>query len=602
MGRTPSFLFVIFTIPHRREKLDSMLIQLQKDKVTFSGPGTFQQKDNIKALAGARWDGPGKFWFLPRGDWTAETIGKVFPTAEVIDLLATGSTDLAADAASTTSLTPKTPPHSTAAERGSVKEPSGLSVRQLTEFVRNTLQSALPEVVVYGVVSKVRRTAEGTVWIELADATDPARHVQTVIWQNENALARELIKAGFTIERDLALMITAKITVSKNNSLLLDIKTIVAEYTVSKLAALREQTNERLKKEGIFGENKRLTLPFLPRRLGIITSDSGTVIHDFRASLDDAHFGFELLWLPTKVQGESAKREILAALAYFAKSREVDAILLFRGGGSAAELSLFNDYDITRAIALSPLPVMSAIGHQEDESSTQDVSWRAFGVPKDLGHFLAGIVIDLRRRFLETLVSISHDASGALKQARQLFELHTGKLEREVTYQLKKNSSALSGVQQTLPPLLSQVLARRRTTLETLRREGNILCRNLIRQRLSALKNAQQLMSGLSSRTLNYLRERLRSQAHLIVSHAHSAIKQNQQQLKSAESILDAASPEQQLRRGFAMVKQRDSFVTRAGNIAPEIPTRIIFLDGSAEMTVAKIAKTNSDSIKEWMK
>ncbi|MDD2942653.1 MAG: exodeoxyribonuclease VII large subunit [bacterium] len=585
-----------------------MLIQLQKDKVTFSGPGTFQEKDNIKALAGARWDGTGKFWFLPRGDWTAEAIGKIFPAAEVIDVLASGS-QITVPTVSTpdgaiagTNIAPTNSPPLLPIKKSPTNDKSGLSVRQLTEFVRDTLQSALPEIVVYGVVSKVRRTTEGTVWIELADTTDPARHVQTVIWQNENLVARELIKAGFTIERDLALMITAKITVSKNNSLLLDIKTIIAEYTVSKLAALRDQTNERLKKEGLYDKNKQRTLPFLPRNLGVITSDSGTVIHDFRASLDEAHFAFKLLWLPTKVQGESAKREILAALKYFGKSKKIDAILLFRGGGSAAELSIFNDYEIARAIALSPLPVISAIGHQEDECSAQDVSWKACGVPKDIGHFLAGIVLDLRHRYHETLAGITHDAAQVLGQSKQLFQLRTENLQREVLYQLKKTSSALSGVQQSLPPLLAQTLVRRRTTLETLRREGDILCRNLIRQRLSSLRNAQQLMSALSNRTLGYLGERLRSQTKLIASHARSTIKQTQQQLKSAAAVIEAASPEQQLRRGFAIIKQSNSFITRAADISTEISAKIIFFDGSTDVSVTTVDKTTSDSIKEWMK
>ena len=206
-------------------------------------------------------------------------------------------------------------------------------------------------------------------------------------------------------------------------------------------------------------------LVFLPRRLGILTSGGGTVINDFRASLEKAEFGFELFWRSVRVQGVDACEDILAGLSELLKLKRIDAILIFRGGGSKAELAVFNNYDIARAICLSPVPVISAIGHQEDQSSAQDVSFRALGVPKDVGRFFADAVVGYRD-------NISH-WSALIKNAGVSI--------------YRYNSQTLSLVARGIK---DAVFSRCHNTEERLLSSGSqlpILARRLIEQRVSEL-------------------------------------------------------------------------------------------------------------------
>ena len=156
----------------------------------------------------------------------------------------------------------------------------------------------------------------------------------------------------------------------------------------------------------------RKILSFLPSNLGIITSDAGTVIHDFRSSLDVAEFQFKLFWYKSRVQGSEAATDLKKGISYFSARDDIDAILIFRGGGSQADLSVFNNYELAKNICTSSKPIFSAIGHQEDQCSVQDVSFRSFGVPKDIGRFFADLIIDKRQvvaNNIDIVISMSSD-------------------------------------------------------------------------------------------------------------------------------------------------------------------------------------------------
>ena len=107
------------------------------------------------------------------------------------------------------------------------------------------------------------------------------------------------------------------------------------------------------------------------------------------------------------VQGLEAKARLVSALEFAGEQNSFDAVLLFRGGGSAADLQIFNEYEVARAICLAKIPVLVAVGHQEDLTSATDVANIGFGVPKDLGRFFRDRVEELREGYYGFLGEIS---------------------------------------------------------------------------------------------------------------------------------------------------------------------------------------------------
>ena len=127
-----------------------------------------------------------------------------------------------------------------------------------------------------------------------------------------------------------------------------------------------EQLKQKLEAEGLFAEARKRPLPRFPKTVGIVTSPTGAAIRDMINILGRRYPCAEILLYPAQVQGAEAPPQLVAGLEFFAKSRPVDVIIIGRGGGSAEDLWAFNNETLARAVAASPIPVISAVGHESD--------------------------------------------------------------------------------------------------------------------------------------------------------------------------------------------------------------------------------------------
>lgn len=126
------------------------------------------------------------------------------------------------------------------------------------------------------------------------------------------------------------------------------------------------QLKENLTKEGLFDPARKRVLPLLPRTIGIVTSQTGAVLHDIKTVVQRRNQSIPLLLRPAQVQGEGAAQDLTNALNELAKVPQVDVIIIGRGGGSMEDLWAFNEEVLVRAVAACPVPVISAVGHETD--------------------------------------------------------------------------------------------------------------------------------------------------------------------------------------------------------------------------------------------
>ncbi len=552
-----------------------------------------------------------KLWEIRPCAHSIEQLQTIFPDAEIVG--DTGSFEDRGSDAVAAPLPFRAPAGSAARESNvevSVPDgaaalvPGSLSVGEFVGKVRYILSEAFSTVVIYGVLRNVTRQNGGRVYLELGDADAPDERVRAAIWGDEDRICAALSAAGIRLEADLQVMFRCKVSFSgRGGYVSLTVVSIVAEYTISKLRAQRDMTNERLKKEGIFGANKQLTLPMLPTRLGILTSSGGTVIHDFRASLDEVNFGFELFWFPVSVQGQDAKRSILQGLSVLSRVPQLDAILIFRGGGSPAELAIFSDYDIARAVCLCKVPVISAIGHQEDETSTQDVSYRGGGVPKDIGRYFADIVRDLRTRFAENVTTIHRATETVLDQRQESVTMFGRLVASGSTAIVRLAAERLNRVYGSLPVLASRLVARagercaEKAAPIAARSEGLTAKRGVelvgLAQRitgaaLSATDAAMHRVETIARRGLTVaerIEERERQKVRRLSTvprEIEHLLRSKEAGLKGYEQLLEGVSPQTQLQRGFAIVKSESDghYVIDGAGLPEGERVQIEFRDG----------------------
>ncbi|WP_375655419.1 exodeoxyribonuclease VII large subunit [Bartonella sp. AA83SXKL] len=369
-------------------------------------------------------------------------------------------------------------------------------VTNVAEFTVSEIAGALKRVVeekfgyvrVRGEISGYRGThASGHAYFALKD--DKAR-LEAVIWRGV------MEKLKFPPEEGMEVVAVGKLTTYPGSSKYQIVIEALEPTGVGALMTLLENRKKKFLEEGLFDEEKKKPLPYMPRILGVVTSPTGAVIRDIIHRISD-RFPLHILVWPVRVQGETSGREVAVAVEGFnalgpgGLIPKPDLIIVARGGGSLEDLWGFNDEAVVRAVYESSLPVISAVGHETDWTLIDYVAdWRAptptaaaeraVPVKLDLEVLVASLDARLRKglaRYLDFYRQKLRATLRALPTADQLFALPrrgldetSSRLQRAlcVSYDKKRFSFHALGVRLS-PRLLNSEKAQRNTKEYTAR-------------------------------------------------------------------------------------------------------------------------------------
>jgi exodeoxyribonuclease VII large subunit len=231
------------------------------------------------------------------------------------------------------------------------------SVSEITSSIKGLLEEEFSFVWVSGEISNFRVPSSGHCYFTLKDAR---AQISGVMFRGQN---RNL---NFELKDGMNLIGLGRISVYEPRGTYQVIFEYIEPKGVGELQVAFEQLKKRLFDEGLFDERHKLPLPFLPKKISVITSPTGAVVHDI---LHVAHRRFPNLPIeivPVKVQGGGADEEIVGALGLLNARMDTDVIILARGGGSLEDLKAFNSESVARALFASVIPVVSAVGHEID--------------------------------------------------------------------------------------------------------------------------------------------------------------------------------------------------------------------------------------------
>jgi exodeoxyribonuclease VII large subunit len=234
-----------------------------------------------------------------------------------------------------------------------------LSVSELTRYLRNLIEvdEVLHSVWVQGEVSNFSRPSSGHLYFVLKDSSAALR---CVIWRSTALRLRFGIQNGLAIEAHGSIGIYER---DGQYQLYVDAVRPVGEGLLYQEFM---RLKERLEGEGLFDPARKRPIPERPARIGIVTSPTGAALQDMLNTLRERYPLAEVFLSPCAVQGDSAPGEIVAALGRLFRFAQPDVILVARGGGSLEDLWAFNDEGVVRAIAASPIPIITGIGHETD--------------------------------------------------------------------------------------------------------------------------------------------------------------------------------------------------------------------------------------------
>jgi exodeoxyribonuclease VII large subunit len=238
------------------------------------------------------------------------------------------------------------------------------TVSELNRSARDLLESRFGELWVRGEISDLKRAASGHLYFTLKDEDG---ELSAVRFRGRSALLGDA-----SIESGTVVLALGKLTIYEPRGRYQFVATLIQPIAPGALRLAFEQLKAKLQEEGLFAPERKIPIPELPERIGVITSPSGAAIRDVVSILSRRWPSVAVVLFPCTVQGEAAPAELCGALDRAVRFSEevacLDSLIIGRGGGSAEDLAAFNDEGLARAIADCPIPILSAVGHEIDFS------------------------------------------------------------------------------------------------------------------------------------------------------------------------------------------------------------------------------------------
>jgi len=409
------------------------------------------------------------------------------------------------------------------------------SVSELSGALKRAIESAFGQVRVRGEISGFKRHSSGHCYFTLKDEN---ACIDAVIWRTSAG------GLAFRPEDGAEVIATGKLTTYPGRSkyqIVVDRMELAGEGA---LLALLERRRKALAAEGLFAPERKRKLPFLPRVIGVVSSPTGAVIRDILHRLEDRCPTHVILW-PVPVQGEGAAAKIAEAIRGFPGIvPRPDLLIVARGGGSIEDLWAFNEEEVVRAAAESPIPLISAVGHETDTTLIDHASDRRAPTPTAA----AEMAVPVRSELVAELGELAHRARHCLarrtERARERFDLTVCRWPE--------------------PQAIFQPVAQRLDEIA------------------ERLPRSLAARAGSARADMNLIAGRLRRD---LVDHRIARLGER---LSAAWKMAELSHPERPLQRGFARVTDRDGktlMSAAAATAAREL--RLRFGDGEIDASVS---------------
>lgn len=443
---------------------------------------------------------------------------------------------------------------------------TALSVSQLNRQVKALLESGLTRLWVEGEISNLVRPASGHLYFRLKDES---AQIAAAFFRNRQRGPTIGFKNGDHV------LAYGQVSLYEARG---DYQLIVEQIEPAGEGVLKrrfEALKRKLADEGLFDEGRKQPIPDLPRRIGVITSPSGAAIRDILTILGRRFPAIPVVIYPSAVQGDAAAPELVAALQTAIRRAECDVLVLTRGGGSLEDLWAFNDEQLARAIAGSPIPVVSAVGHEIDFTIADFVADVRAPTPSGA----AEIVVPDREEWLRGLAALLARTARSGRRtlddkAQALDWLNRRLVAGSPAVRVARQQDRLREIRGRMSAAMRAEVQGKRNDLQSL---GNALLP------VSPAVRVQQSLNRLAQ-----LRQRLTAAGRRMVSRpAHL--------LQISARALDAVSPLATLDRGYAIVTDADSgkALLHARDVKPGDDIRARLAEGELIATIREVIDAN---------
>lgn len=424
-------------------------------------------------------------------------------------------------------------------------------------------------------ISGINRKPNGHCYLELSQSENGAlvAKARAVIWAGRFNVIDQEFKSVTGSSLDAGMEILARVQVSYHvlYGLTLTIDEVDAQFTLGENQLRKQQTIERLEKEGLLKLQKRLRLPSLPYSLAVISARGAAGFGDFCHHLKDNDYGFifDVRLFEATMQGETAPESIISALSEILSGNvRFDAVLIMRGGGSELDLSCFDDYDLAAAIARCPVPVFTAIGHDKDHHVADMAANTFVKTPTALADLFLECYIDEDARLGSYETRLAMAFNNRLSSMSSRLDLLESRIQRQAGDRVQS--------------------ASRNVEMVEVRIFQN--ARNRIVTQSHCLDRLSDTILHLCDKRLDRAEASLERSGQRVFARASSAVAEALSKLVLMETRIKSSDPRNILRKGFVLaldgsgVKMSSAAEGKVGN-----RLQMMFADGTIKCGIVEV-------------
>lgn len=356
------------------------------------------------------------------------------------------------------------------------------SVSDASALLKNVVETAFPRIRVRGELSQITRATSGHMYMTIKDA---GAAISVIIWRGT--------PVPFKLEDGLEVIITGRFTTYPARS---NYQIIVSEIEMAGVGAILKMLEERkckLAAEGLFDQARKKPLPRLPQRIGVVTSPTGAAFQDIQNRLRE-RFPVTVVLYPATVQGTTAAAEVAAGIEYFNRAKNVDVIIVARGGGALEDLLPFSEEIVVRAAAASEIPLISGVGHEPDWMLIDFAADVRAPTPTGAAEMVVPTKLSLIQELDNLWHRLSNNFTTRLTNARARVESIVVKSPKQVVMEQQQR---LDDITRTLNIIINGKIATARQRMDALSAFPNIM-QNKMSTLGQSIAHLGQMLNSLS--------------------------------------------------------------------------------------------------------
>lgn len=452
-----------------------------------------------------------------------------------------------------------------------------IRLSDLQRKIKQTLIGNLSSAVwIVAEISELKSNYSGHCYLTLVEQDERSKKLlaqaRATIW----ASRYKLIQAHFydvtrqPLKSGVQVLICVEVNFHEVYGLSLNVLDLDPTYTMGDIARQRQEVINRLTEEGVLDMNKEFALPAVIQNIAVVSSETAAGFQDFMKQLEQNSLGikFNVKLYPALVQGDTAPMSIMNALENIKTDNcNYDAVVIIRGGGAQSDLACFDDYELSRAVAMYSYPVIAGIGHDKDVSIVDMIANRTLKTPTAVAEFIVSKANDFHAELTDTFDNIISKCSDFLKSHQQ--------------------GIAMTGMNISI------------ATNKALNTKNIILGKTILRVFNSSqvqLKNKENALQGRSAKIghgsvlrLNRLSQRFDSTSYRFLQQSKFCIKEEINNISHIEKKIKSLDPENIMKQGYCYARVKDKAVVGVDAIGVGDMLVVNFFDGSVEGKVEKV-------------